>query len=139
MNESSMNENEFELNAFSLAFKSPSVEGEFLQEVAQRRWPVLIWVFAFDVFCFSLRFVAKLTTSADECECCGCLLMCQHSVPAHLHLCPCCMAHSWPHGHAMACFCLHCGTATARLQRCLLVLVLPRPMADHWCSMKFQT
>jgi hypothetical protein len=37
-----------------------------LQEVANRRWPVLMWVFAFDVFCFMFRFIAKLTNVAAE-------------------------------------------------------------------------
>ncbi|WIA19155.1 hypothetical protein OEZ85_003803 [Tetradesmus obliquus] len=57
---------ELEMNPFSLAFRSPQVEGEFLQEVANRRWPVLMWVFAFDVFCFMFRFIAKLTVAADQ-------------------------------------------------------------------------
>eukprot|EP00879_Flechtneria_rotunda_P032404 GHRR01035605.1.p2 GENE.GHRR01035605.1~~GHRR01035605.1.p2 ORF type:complete len:104 (+),score=21.87 GHRR01035605.1:29-313(+) len=44
------------------------VEGEFLGEVANRRWPVLIFIFCFDIFCFLLRFFAKLSTNNEECE-----------------------------------------------------------------------
>lgn len=45
------------------------VEGEYLGEVANRRWPVLIFIFCFDVFCFLFRFVAKWTAaSADQCK-----------------------------------------------------------------------
>lgn len=39
------------------------MEGEFLGEVAKRRWPVLIFAFSFDVCCFIFRFTAKLSSS----------------------------------------------------------------------------
>ena len=38
-----------------------AVEGEYLGDVAKRRWPVLIFIFCFDIACFLFRFVAKLT------------------------------------------------------------------------------
>lgn len=36
------------------------VEGQYLADVAKRRWPVLIFVFCFDVGCYLLRLGAKL-------------------------------------------------------------------------------
>lgn len=36
------------------------VEGEYLADVAKRRWPVLVFVFCFDVGCYLLRLGAKL-------------------------------------------------------------------------------
>lgn len=38
----------------------PEVEGEYLADVAKRRWPVLVFVFCFDVGCYLLRLGAKL-------------------------------------------------------------------------------
>jgi len=39
------------------------VEGQFLADVAQRRWPVLIFIFCFDVFCYMLRLGARLAAN----------------------------------------------------------------------------
>jgi hypothetical protein len=39
------------------------VEGQFLADVAQRRWPVLIFIFCFDVFCYILRLGARLVAN----------------------------------------------------------------------------
>ena len=36
------------------------MEGQFLADVAQRRWPVLIFIFCFDVGCYVLRLLARL-------------------------------------------------------------------------------
>jgi hypothetical protein len=36
------------------------VEGEYLGEVAKRRWPVLMFIFCFDVVCYLFRSVAKV-------------------------------------------------------------------------------
>lgn len=36
------------------------VEGQYLADVAKRRWPVLVFVFSFDVGCYLLRLGAKL-------------------------------------------------------------------------------
>lgn len=36
------------------------VEGQYLADVAKRRWPVLVFVFSFDVGCYMLRLGAKL-------------------------------------------------------------------------------
>lgn len=54
---------ELAMQPFTLAFKSAEVEGEFLGEVAQKRWPVLIFIFCFDVLCFLFRFTAKLSSA----------------------------------------------------------------------------
>lgn len=51
---------EIDINPFTLAFRSPAVEGHFLGEVAKWRWPVLMFVFLFDCMCFTFRFAAKL-------------------------------------------------------------------------------
>jgi len=51
------------MQPFTLAFKSPEVEGEFLGEVAKKRWPVLMFIFCFDVLCFLFRFTAKLSST----------------------------------------------------------------------------
>ena len=42
---------------------SADVEGQFLADVAQRRWPVLIFIFCFDVFCYMLRLGARLAAN----------------------------------------------------------------------------
>ena len=39
------------------------VEGQFLADVAQRRWPVLIFIFCFDVGCYILRLLVRLVVS----------------------------------------------------------------------------
>ncbi len=39
------------------------VEAQYLADVAKRRWPVLVFVIAFDVGCYILRFGAKLLAS----------------------------------------------------------------------------
>ena len=39
------------------------MEGQFLADVAQRRWPVLIFIVCFDVFCYMLRLGARLVTN----------------------------------------------------------------------------
>ena len=44
-------------------FCSTEVEGQFLADVAQRRWPVLIFIFCFDVGCYVLRLLARLVAS----------------------------------------------------------------------------
>jgi hypothetical protein len=54
------------MQPFTLAFKSAQVEGEFLGEVAQKRWPVLIFIFCFDVLCFLFRFTAKLSSTTGN-------------------------------------------------------------------------
>lgn len=36
------------------------MEGQYLADVAKRRWPVLVFVFSFDVGCYLLRLGAKL-------------------------------------------------------------------------------
>lgn len=54
------------MQPFTLAFKSAEVEGEFLGEVAKKRWPVLIFIFCFDVLCFLFRFTAKLTSTTGS-------------------------------------------------------------------------
>ena len=54
------------MQPFTLAFKSPEVEGEFLGEVAKKRWPVLIFIFFFDVLCFLFRFTAKLSRTTGS-------------------------------------------------------------------------
>lgn len=51
---------DMDINPFTLAFRSPSMEGHFLGEVAKWRWPVLMFVFLFDCVCFTFRFAAKL-------------------------------------------------------------------------------
>ena len=43
--------------------KPADVEGQFLADVAQRRWPVLIFIFCFDVFCYILRLGARLVAN----------------------------------------------------------------------------
>ncbi len=40
-----------------------AVEGEYLGEVSKWRWPILCFVFCFDVFTFTLRLLAKLVSS----------------------------------------------------------------------------
>lgn len=54
------------MQPFTLAFKSAEVEGEFLGEVAQKRWPVLMFIFCFDVLCFLFRFTAKLSSATGS-------------------------------------------------------------------------
>lgn len=54
------------MQPFTLAFKSAQVEGEFLGEVAKKRWPVLIFIFCFDVLCFLFRFTAKLSSTTGS-------------------------------------------------------------------------
>ncbi|KXZ42128.1 hypothetical protein GPECTOR_199g356 [Gonium pectorale] len=43
----------------TLSFKSPVLEGEYLAEVAKRRWPVLLFIFCFDITCYIFRISAK--------------------------------------------------------------------------------
>jgi hypothetical protein len=73
------------MQPFTLAFKSAEVEGEFLGEVAKKRWPVLVFIFCFDVLCFLFRFTAKLSGTAGSPDGeAGCLLSstnsCMHLV-----------------------------------------------------------
>jgi hypothetical protein len=37
-----------------------AIESDYLQSVANARWPVLASIFSFDLLCFSFRFLAKL-------------------------------------------------------------------------------
>jgi hypothetical protein len=60
---STMDTSNMVMQPFTLAFKSPEVEGEFLGEVAKKRWPVLMFIFCFDVLCFGFRFTAKLSAT----------------------------------------------------------------------------
>lgn len=60
------------MQPFTLAFKSAEVEGEFLGEVAKKRWPVLVFIFCFDVLCFLFRFTAKLSGTAGSPDGEGC-------------------------------------------------------------------
>ena len=39
------------------------MEAQYLADVAKSRWPVLVFVIAFDVGCYILRFGAKLLAS----------------------------------------------------------------------------
>ena len=45
---------------------SLAVEGDYLSEVAKSRWPVLIFIFCFDVACYLFRVFAKLYKAAPE-------------------------------------------------------------------------
>lgn len=49
-----------DVNPFTLAFRSPAMEGHYLGVVAKDRWPVLVFVFAFDCLCFAFRAAAKI-------------------------------------------------------------------------------
>jgi len=42
------------------------LEGEYLGDVAKRRWLVLVSIFTFDVFCYALRFMAKMFGSSGK-------------------------------------------------------------------------
>ncbi|KAG2429247.1 hypothetical protein HXX76_011016 [Chlamydomonas incerta] len=44
----------------ALTFSSAALEGEYLASVARRRWPVLVFIFCFDVSCYLFRITAKL-------------------------------------------------------------------------------
>jgi len=57
---------EMDINPFTLTFRTPSMEGQFLGEVAKRRWPVLMFVFLFDCITFTFRFAAKLAGSGGS-------------------------------------------------------------------------
>ncbi|KAK9815291.1 hypothetical protein WJX72_001151 [[Myrmecia] bisecta] len=47
------------MHPLTLAFRSPGLEGQYLADVANRRWPVYIFIFCFDVACYSFRLTAK--------------------------------------------------------------------------------
>ncbi|GFH19213.1 uncharacterized protein HaLaN_16125 [Haematococcus lacustris] len=47
-----------------LTFHNPVMEGEYLMQVAKSRWPVLCFVFCFDVVCFTFRVAASLANVA---------------------------------------------------------------------------
>jgi hypothetical protein len=51
---------QMDINPFTLAFRSPAAEGQYLGGVAKQRWPVLVFVFLFDCVTFTFRFAAKL-------------------------------------------------------------------------------
>jgi hypothetical protein len=50
----------------TLAFRSEAMEGAFLRDVANSRWPVLLAVFVFDCLCFMFRFAAKLAGGGEQ-------------------------------------------------------------------------
>lgn len=50
----------FELRAITLGFRSQGVEAEYLLDVARRRWPVLVFIFCFDVLSYMFRTTAKI-------------------------------------------------------------------------------
>ncbi|KAF5830447.1 hypothetical protein DUNSADRAFT_14565 [Dunaliella salina] len=58
----------FTMKRLSLVFSQPSVEGEYLCQVARSRWPVLMFIFAFDVACYFFRFLVKLMRATDGAE-----------------------------------------------------------------------
>ncbi len=40
------------------------LEGEYLLQVARSRWPVLAFIFCFDIVCYLFRYLAKLISSS---------------------------------------------------------------------------
>ncbi|GBF98529.1 PAS PAC sensor hybrid histidine kinase [Raphidocelis subcapitata] len=54
------------VHPLTLAFRSEAMEGDFLRDVANSRWPVLLAVFVFDCLCFTFRFAAKLAGGGEQ-------------------------------------------------------------------------
>lgn len=54
----------FLMHPLSLSFQSAEYEGDYLGEVAKLRWPVLLFIFCFDIGCFLFRAAAKFVNIA---------------------------------------------------------------------------
>lgn len=51
----------FQMHPVTLGFRSQAIEADYLTDVARKRWPVLIFIFCFDVLSYCFRTTAKFT------------------------------------------------------------------------------